>query len=52
MNDTISRTASSGEAFYLSHNGHKFGPYTIPSCERWPRPDTQGALRGASHHRR
>ncbi len=30
MNDTISRTASSGEAFYLSHNGHKFGPYTVP----------------------
>lgn len=33
MNDTIPRTASSGEAFYLSRNGHKFGPYSVPELQ-------------------
>ena len=33
MNDTIPRTAASGEAFYVSHNGHKFGPYSMPELQ-------------------
>jgi hypothetical protein len=37
MNDTVSRTASSGEAFYVSHNGHKFGPYSVPELQRMAR---------------
>jgi len=37
MNDTIPRTASSGEAFYVSHHGHKFGPYSIPELQNMAR---------------
>ena len=41
MNDTISRSVSSGEAFYIAHHGHRFGPYTIPNCSTWPRPGSK-----------
>ena len=37
MNDTIPRTASLGEAFYVSHHGHKFGPYAIPELQNMAR---------------
>ena len=33
MNDTISRSASSSEAFYIAHHSHRFGPYTIPELQ-------------------
>jgi TM2 domain/GYF domain 2 len=37
MNDTIPRTASCGEAFYVSHHGRKFGPYSIPDLQNMAR---------------
>ena len=37
MNDTIPRTASSGEAFHVSQNGYKFGPYSIPELQNMAR---------------
>ena len=37
MNDSISRTASCGEAFYVSHHGHKFGPYSIAELQNMAR---------------